>query len=46
MGRLDVLGTDPVAKTDARVVEVRILLDDGAAVARYTNMQVEVEIQP
>ena len=45
VGRLDVLGTDPVAKTDARVVEVKILLDDGAAVARYTNMQVEVEIQ-
>jgi len=45
VGRLDVLGTDPVAKTDARVVEVKILLDDGAPVAGYTNMQVEVEIQ-
>lgn len=45
VGRLDVLGTDPVAKTDARVVEVKILLDDGAEVGRYTNMQVEVEIQ-
>ncbi len=44
VGRLDVLGTDPVAKTDARVVEVKILLDDGASVARYTDMQVEVEI--
>ena len=41
---MDVLGTDPVAKTDARVVEVKILLDDGASVARYTDMQVEVEI--
>jgi HlyD family secretion protein len=45
VGRLDILGTDPVAKTDARVVEVYIALDDGAAVAGYTNMQVEVEIQ-
>ncbi len=44
VGRLDVLGTDPIAKTDARVVEVKILLDDGASVARYTNMQVKVEI--
>jgi HlyD family secretion protein len=46
VGRLDLLGTDPVAKTDARVVEVYILLDDAEAVARFTNMQVEVEIQP
>lgn len=45
VGRLDVLGTDPIAKTDARVVEVYILLDDSAAVAMYTNMQVEVEIR-
>ena len=44
VGRLDVLGTDPVAKTDARVVEVKILLNDGASVARYTDMQVEIEI--
>jgi HlyD family secretion protein len=44
VGRLDLLGTDPIAKTDARVVEVYILLDDSAAVAAYTNMQVEVEI--
>lgn len=46
VGRLDLLGTDPVAKTDARVVEVYILVDDSDAVARFTNMQVEVEIQP
>jgi len=44
VGRLDVLGTDPVDKTDARVVEVYILLDDSTAVSAYTNMQVEVEI--
>jgi HlyD family secretion protein len=46
VGRLDVIGTDPIAKTDARVVEVFILLDDSDAVASFTNMQVKVEIQP
>jgi len=46
VGRLDVIGADPIAKTDARVVEVFILLDDSDAVSRYTNMQVKVEIQP
>lgn len=46
VGRLDVIGADPIAKTDARVVEVFILLDDSAAVSGYTNMQVKVEIQP
>jgi len=44
VGRMDVLGTDPIAKTDARVVEVFILLDDSPAVAALTNMQVEVVI--
>ncbi len=46
VGRLDAVGADPIAKTDARVVEVFILLDDSEAVSRYTNMQVKVEIQP
>lgn len=46
VGRLDVVGTDPIAKTDARVVEVFILLDDSETVSRFTNMQVRVEIQP
>lgn len=46
VGRLDAVGTDPIAKTDARVVEVFILLDDSASVSRFTNMQVKVEIQP
>lgn len=46
VGRMDVLGTDPIAKTDARVVEVRIRLDDAAAVAKLTNLQVEIEIGP
>ncbi len=46
VGRLDVIGADPIAKTDARVVEVFILLADSEAVSGYTNMQVKVEIQP
>jgi HlyD family secretion protein len=46
VGRMDVVGADPVAKTDARVVEVRIALDSSEAVERLTNLQVEVEIQP
>jgi HlyD family secretion protein len=46
VGRLDVLGMDPVAEADARVIEVNILLDDVEAVAALTNLQVEVEISP
>jgi HlyD family secretion protein len=42
----DVLNVDPAAKTDARVVEVRIALDDGAAVAGLTNLTVDVVISP
>jgi HlyD family secretion protein len=46
VGRLDILGMDPVAEADARVIEVNILLDDVEAVAALTNLQVEVEIAP
>jgi len=46
IGKMDVLSTDPTAKTDARVVEVKILLDDAGRAAGLTNLQVEVEIQP
>jgi len=46
VGRMDVLGTDPIAKADARVVEVRIELESSEEVARLTNLQVEVEITP
>jgi HlyD family secretion protein len=46
VGKMDVLSTDPAAKTDARVVEVEIRLDDGAAVANLTNLQVEIEVIP
>ncbi len=42
----DTLGTDPAARKDARVVEVEIRLDDSEIAAAYTNLQVEVEIQP
>jgi HlyD family secretion protein len=45
IGRMDTLGTDPIAKTDARVVEVRIELDSSESVAALTNLQVEVEIE-
>ena len=44
VGKLDVLGTDPVAKIDARVIEVDIRLDDGERVSHLTNLQVEVAL--
>jgi len=44
--KLDVLDSDPVARTDARVVEVRIKLDDSARSARLSNLQVDVAIEP
>ena len=46
VGRMDVLGMDPVAEADARVIEVDILLDEADAVRSLTNLQVEVEITP
>jgi HlyD family secretion protein len=46
VGRMDVLGMDPVAEADARVIEVGILLDDPEMVGHLTNLQVEVEITP
>ena len=46
IGKKDVLSVDPAAKTDARVVEVRILLDDAAQVAELTNLEVDVTITP
>jgi HlyD family secretion protein len=42
----DALGTDPAARKDARVVEVEVKLDDSAAVAGLTRVQVEVVILP
>ncbi len=46
VGKLDVLGSDPIADTDARVVETIIMLDDPKPFERLTNLQVDVEIQP
>jgi len=46
VGRMDVLGMDPVAQADARVIEVQILLDKPELVSHLTNLQVEVEISP
>ena len=40
----DVLGTDPAARQDARIVEVEILLDDPEPAAALSNLQVEVVI--
>jgi HlyD family secretion protein len=46
IGKKDVLGTDPVADVDARVVEVKICLDskDSQQVAGLTNLQVKAVI--
>ena len=40
----DVLGVDPAAATDARVVEVRVRLEEEADAARFIHLQVDVEI--
>jgi len=44
IGKLDVLDTDPVARTDARVVEVHVKLNDTQRAASLSNLQVEVTI--
>ncbi|MGG6262844.1 HlyD family efflux transporter periplasmic adaptor subunit [Leptolyngbya sp. AN03gr2] len=41
-----VLNTDPVGKTDTRVVEVKIRLDNSQSVVNLTNLQVKVAIDP
>ncbi len=46
IGTLDLLDTDPAARTDARIVPVEIRLDDSHGVASLTNLQVEVAIEP
>jgi len=45
IGKQDVLATDPVARTDARVVEVRVKLADSPKAASLSNLQVEVAIK-
>jgi HlyD family secretion protein len=42
--KLDQIGDDPVARKDARIVEVEVRLDDSRAAANFTNLQVDVEI--
>jgi HlyD family secretion protein len=44
VGRLTNLGTDPTLKSDARVVDVEIRLDDSVAAAALTNLEVDVLI--
>jgi ABC exporter DevB family membrane fusion protein len=46
IGKKDILGTDPVADVDSRVVEVKIRLDSAASqkVSHLTNLQVKVVI--
>ena len=46
IGKKDILGTDPVADVDSRVVEVKIRLDptDNRKVSHLTNLQVKVVI--
>ena len=46
VGKLQSLGTDLAARTYARIVEVEVRLDDPAAVAGLTNLEVEVLIRP
>jgi HlyD family secretion protein len=46
VGRQEALDTDPIARTDARVVEVRIALDDSTRAAGLSNLQVEVTFEP
>lgn len=40
----DVLDIDPAAEADARVVEVRIRLDQSELAAKWSNLQVDVRI--
>ncbi len=40
----DVIGTDPAARKDARIIEVEIRLDDSKSAEGLTNLQVEVII--
>ncbi|WP_055074393.1 ABC exporter membrane fusion protein [Pseudanabaena sp. 'Roaring Creek'] len=41
----DVLGTDPAAKTDVRIIEVKIKLDESTKVSGLTNLQVRVKVE-
>ena len=41
----DVLGDDPAADSDARIVEVKIKLENDPQIAQFSNLQVDVRIQ-
>ena len=41
----DVMGTDPAARKDARVIEVEIRLESSASISQLTNLQVEILIE-
>jgi HlyD family secretion protein len=45
VGKRDVLDVDPVARIDARVVEVEVRLDDSAQAGAFSNLQVTVAIE-
>lgn len=46
VAKIDTVGTDPAAQKDARIIEVEIRLDDSAAAASLTYLQVDIEISP
>ena len=46
VAKMDTIGTDPAARKDARIIEVEIRLDDSAAAASLTYLQVDIEISP
>jgi HlyD family secretion protein len=46
VGKLDLVATDPAARTDARVVEVEVRLDEGGVATALTNLQVEIRFEP
>jgi HlyD family secretion protein len=46
VAKQDLLGTDPAARKDARIIEVEILLDDPGPASRLTHLQVDVVIHP
>lgn len=44
VAKIDTIGNDPAARKDARIIEVEIRLDDSAAAANLTYLQVEIVI--
>ncbi len=44
VAKMDTIGTDPAARKDARIIEVEIRLDDSAAAASLTYLQVDIVI--